>query len=129
MKKENNNRAIYALYSNNQFVFWLYGAFCQLTSQPKLYWCGENHEKQSGIVLSNLKSKLEDLGRPSTFGQQLGLTESNPIDKGQNADAQVLAGLSDFSLGVFFVNEESVTDDLLADLAENKKPSVSFSVN
>jgi hypothetical protein len=38
-----------------------------------------------------------------------------------------LSKLSDFSLGVFFVNEEEVNAELLAELAQTQ-PEVSFEV-
>lgn len=122
-----NNRAIYALYANDKFVSWLYGAFCQLTAQPKLYWCGENHAKQSAVVLENLKAKIERINRPSAFGAMLGLDESNPIDKGENADSAILSNLSNFKLGVFFVHEDDVNKRLLEELSQTQ-PEVSFEV-
>lgn len=121
-----NNRAIYALYSNNQFVSWLYGAFCQLTSTPKFYWCGENHQRQTEVILENLKYKFENINKDSSFGQLLGIPSDNPIDNSQNRDAAILTKLNGFSLGVFFVNEESTTKETLEELAKNGTPATVY---
>lgn len=122
------NRAIYALYSNNKFVAWLYGAFCQLTKTPKFYWCGENHSNQTEIIITNLKTKLESVNKLSTFGQMLRLPEDNPIDIGQNRDNEVLKNYDDFTLGVFFVNEDECDADFLNTLKDGV-PNDTFDLN
>jgi hypothetical protein len=127
-----NDRAIYALYSKGSFVSWLYGAFCQLSPEPKFYWCGENHQKQSEVILDNLRYKLSKIGEKHPFGDALFETTGNPIAhiiiNDHDRESTILKILSDFSLGVFFVNESEVNTELLAELAKTQ-PDVVFEVN
>lgn len=122
------NRAIYALYSNNTFVSWLYGAFCQLTTIPKFYsYDGVGEDFQSPIVINNLKYKLSSRNEKSTFGQSLALPIDNIIDNGQNKDNGVLKDLSNFTLGVFFVKEEECDEDFLSALSK-QVPNDTFEI-
>lgn len=122
------NRAIYALYSNNKFVSWLYGAFCQLTDRPKFYWCGEDHERQSEIVLLNLKDKIDRVNKNSdTF---LGIEKLDRfIAPREKQDYEILNNLKDFTLGVFFVNESESTEEFLKELSSSGYPNEIFEIN
>ncbi len=122
-----NERAIYALYSENKFVSWLYGAFAQLTTQPKPYWCGSDHEKQSAIILENVKDKIERAKENTEIF--LGIEKfDNFIAPMESKDYKILNPLKDFTLGVFFVEEFELNIELLEKLAKCGVPNVQLTV-
>jgi hypothetical protein len=95
---------------------------------PKFYWCGEDHVRQSEIVLRNLKEKLERANKNSdTF---LGIEQiDNYIAPREKEDYEIFNTLKDFTLGVFFVNESESTEAFLRDLSESGVPNDTFPIN
>lgn len=123
------NTAIYALYSNNKFVSWLYGAFCQFTTVPKFYLYDEQKgDKQSEIVLENLRYKIKNVTKKSIPENSPNPELIKTIDALLSVEDEIIKQHDNLTLGVFFVKEEELTQEFLKELSKNGVPNNKFEV-
>lgn len=105
------NRAIYALYSGGEFISWLYGAFAQLVTEPKVYWY-DGSDSQTQIVKENATYKISSLDRKSRFGLSI-------VDEGQDSEKERLKAYSSFQLGAFYLHENEISLATLENIKQN----------